>query len=72
MTMRQAYLDDLRDIVNIDSQSCDLPGLRKVAETLKAKFEAIGCVGRIDHIDDRAGRLPLRHKINPMPKRSTS
>lgn len=55
MTMRQAYLDDLRDIVNIDSQSCDLPGLRKVAETLKAKFEAIGCVGRIDHIDDRAG-----------------
>ena len=53
--MRQQYLDDLRDVVNIDSQSCDLPGLRKVAETLKEKFEAIGCTARIEHVHDNAG-----------------
>ena len=53
--MRQQYLYDLRDVVNIDSQSCDLPGLRKVAETLKEKFEAIGCTARIEHVHDNAG-----------------
>ena len=53
--MRQEYLDDLREVVNIDSQSCDLPGLRKVAEILKQKFEAIGCTARIEHVHDKAG-----------------
>lgn len=53
--MRQDYLNDLRDIVDIDSPSCDLPGLRKVAETLKQKFEALGCTARIEHVHDNAG-----------------
>lgn len=53
--MLAAFLKDLETIVNIDSYSYDPEGTAKVAAFLKAKFDAIGWITELRHLDDKVG-----------------
>lgn len=47
-TSKEQFLEELKELVNIDSYSLDPEGVRQVAQVMRAKFESLGW-----HIEER-------------------
>src|SRR5258708_23202574 len=62
--LMDAYLDDLKTIVNIDSGTFTKAGVDRVAAYLQERFQGLGFSTRFDHQEHYGDHLVATHRRN--------